>query len=274
MEMEFKQKPWNTIWVIVGAAVVCGALVGIGLRWPNNPLTAREVPATFPFETIPFRGVDHTSPTLHPFLELLKLVFAALIGMVVTAVHKRARRDKPLSRSLEHAQVLLCVAGALMMIIIGNSLPRALGLAGAASIIRFRTPVEDPKDTTILFLLVGLGMATGLGAFGVAGLGTVFVCLFLVVLSRLGEQKPRPMMLEIVASGREFPTAHVQRILAAWQIQSEAREISHGKEATVKYHVTLDPDTPLEVLSEQLMSGGAAGLKSVEWEAPPKKEKG
>ena len=59
----------------------------------------------------------------------------------------------------------------MMMIIIGNSLARAFGIAGAAGIVRFRTPVDDPKDVTILFLLMGLGMATGLGAFAVAGLG-------------------------------------------------------------------------------------------------------
>ena len=65
---------------------------------------------------------------------------------------------------MEQAQTLLCVSGAMMMIIIGNSLARAFGIAGAASIIRFRTPVDDPKDVTILFLLMGLGMSSGLGA--------------------------------------------------------------------------------------------------------------
>ena len=64
---------------------------------------------------------------------------------------------------MEQAQTLLCVSGAMMMIIIGNSLARAFGIAGAASIIRFRTPVDDPKDVTILFLLMGLGMSSGLG---------------------------------------------------------------------------------------------------------------
>ena len=75
--------------------------------------------------------------------------------------------------------MLLCVSGAMMMIIIGNSLARAFGIAGAASIIRFRTPVDDPKDVTILFLLMGLGMSSGLGAFAVAGLGTAFLCIAL-----------------------------------------------------------------------------------------------
>jgi hypothetical protein len=104
---------------------------------------------------------------LQPFIELSKMIAAALIGALVTAIHHPVGRDRP--KSLEQAQTLLCVSGAVMMIIIGNSLARAFGIAGAAGIVRFRTPVDDPKDVTILFLLMGLGMATGLGAFAVAG---------------------------------------------------------------------------------------------------------
>ena len=81
--------------------------------------------------------------------------------------------------------MLLCMSGALMMIIIGNSLARAFGIAGAASIIRFRTPVDDPKDVTILFLLMGLGMSAGLGAFAVAGLGTAFLDEIDATVSRI-----------------------------------------------------------------------------------------
>src|SRR4030095_912356 len=135
-----------------------------------------------------------------------KMIAAALIGALVTAIHTPVSRDRP--KSLEQAQTLLCVSGAMMMIIIGNSLARAFGIAGAAGIVRFRTPVDDPKDVTILFLLMGLGMATGLGAFAVAGLGTAFLCVALMALSRVSTERPRVMSVEISAAGREFPATH------------------------------------------------------------------
>lgn len=208
---------------------------------------------------------------VHPFAELLKLVTAALIGIVVTTVHKRYHRDKPLPRSLLQAQVLLCVAGAMVMVIIGNSVARAFGVAGAAGIIRFRTPVEDPKDTTILFLLVGLGMACGVGLLEVAGMGTAFLCLVLVVLDRFGETKARYMILSLVASGRDFPDEHVHRVLGASVDGYEAREVIHGNEALVRYNVTMTAHTPLGWLSQELMAGGNAGIKSVSWSEPSKK---
>src|SRR5207245_3818586 len=160
---------------------------------------------------------------LQPFIELSKLIAAALIGALVTAVHQPTSRDRP--KSLEQAQTLLCVSGAVMMIIIGNSLARAFGIAGAASIIRFRTPVDDPKDVTVLFLLMGLGMSIGLGAFAVAGLGTAFLCVALVALDRMSTQRAPVMSVEILASGRQFPTTHVEGVFARNQIVFEPREI-------------------------------------------------
>jgi hypothetical protein len=250
---------------VVGVALLGVAIVAATARFPTF-LTATGLSAN-----LPFKGNEENALPLHPFAELLKLVVAALIGIVVTQVHRRYHRDKPLTRSLLQAQVLLCVAGAMVMVIVGNSVARAFGVAGAAGIVRFRTPVEDPKDTTILFLLVGLGMACGVGLLEVAGLGTVFLCLVLVVLDRFGDTKARSMVLSLVATGREFPTEHVTRILNSSVDFYEARELVQGNEAIVKYTVTLAPSTPLSWLSQELMADGAAGLKSVSWSEPPKK---
>jgi hypothetical protein len=188
-----------------------------------------------------------------------------MIGLLVTAIHQPVARDR--GRTMEQAQTLLCVSGAMMMIIIGNNLARAFGIAGAASIIRFRTPVDDPKDVTILFLLMGLGMSTGLGQFAVAGLGTAFLCVALLLLERMTTQKARVMSVEILAAGRQFPTTHVENVFARNQIVFEPREISQSDDVTVKYHTWLDPRTSLEDLSGQLMTEGG-GVKSVAWEHP------
>ena len=116
-----------------------------------------------------------------------------------------------------------------MMIIIGSSLARAFGIAGAASIIRFRTPVEDARDITVLFILMGLGMAAGLGGFAVAGLGTVFLCAMFPLLNLFASDRPRQMMVEIEAEGRDFPLDHVQKVFAVNHVVFEPREVVAGR---------------------------------------------
>ena len=255
---------WDRAWIVLGGAALCALLVAAGLSWSGGgavlDLGSSEIQSP--------AGQD--LGVISPFIALAKLIAAALIGMLVTAIHAPSAPDRPLGRSMRHAQILLCISGAMMMIIIAGSLARAFGIAGAASIIRFRTPVEDPKDVTIIFLLMALGMACGLGAFAVAGLSTAFLCLFLLFLDRRAEHRARTLTIEIEAEGRDFPTDHVQSVFARNRVVFEPREVSQAKETIITYHASVDPNLSLEDLSTQLMAGGAAGVKSVSWEVPKK----
>jgi uncharacterized membrane protein YhiD involved in acid resistance len=264
-----KQKIWTAA-LIAGIGALCLGLLWLDAQWPALVTSGGAPPE------LSLQQAEGHAAVGSPLLQLFKLVVAAIIGLLVTAVHRRYPSDKPLTRSLAQAQILLCVAGSLMMIIIGGSLAIAFGVVGAASIIRFRTPVEDPKDTTILFLLLGLGMACGIGTFAVAGLGTMFLCLVLALLGSMAERKPRLLTLEMVSEGAEFPTDYVHRLLSAYQIEFEPREVEKQEnQSTVKYEVTLlDPDTPLRKLSDQLMDEKAAALKAVTWKIPKNVSKG
>jgi anti-anti-sigma factor len=260
-----RRVPWPAVRIVAAIAVMTA-----GLWWAEGRFAAPGLPGATITDTGAVVSTTVSPMRQHPLVELLKLVAAALVGLVVTATQRRLHRDKPMSQAMEHAQVLLCVSGAAIMMIIGNSVARAFGIAGAASIIRFRTPVEDPKDITVLFLLMALGMASGLGLFAVAGLGTAFLCVLLALLDYVGSRKPRTMMVEIVSEGREFPVAHVQSVFARNKVIFEPREMSQGDEATFEYHTTLDPHLALEDLSAQLMTQGS-GVQSVSWK-PPKRD--
>jgi anti-anti-sigma factor len=259
--------PWRTIRIAAAGAALCGGLVWAGLSWPAELSGIGDLAQAIQGGTAKAHAVPWHR--FQPFIELLKLVAAALVGLLVTAVHQPKTRER--SRAMDQAQILLCVSGAMMMIIIGNSLARAFGIAGAASIIRFRTPVDDPKDVTILFLLMGLGMSAGLGAFAVVGLGAAFLCTMLLALGDATTQKSRVMSVEIVATDERFPARHVEDVFARHHIAFEARQISQLDKASVRYQTWMAPDVCLDDLNAQLMSE-VAGVKSVAWE-PAKRER-
>ena len=256
--------------VLVRTAILCGVLLTIGLIWREALLTG-EIPISIPGVTTTPGGAPILPTLHHPFVELAKLVAAFLVGLAITVIHRYSRNDpSTLGASMEHAQVLLCVSGALMMIIIGDSLARAFGIAGAASIIRFRTPVEDPKDTIVLFLVLGLGMASGLGAFAVVGLGTAFFSGVLIFLSDANRLKR--MTLTLVSSEADFPKQHVQQVLSRFHVQFETYEVIQGSCPAMKYLVVIDPSFPIERASEALQSGEGVVIQSVSWEAVKKKK--
>ena len=261
--------PWRTIRIVVAGSVLCTALVWSGLRWPLE-LTGFGAAAETLLEGANRRNSGIPTHEFQPFIEVLKLIVATLVGLLVTAIHQPTTRDRP--HSMEQAQTLLCASGAMMMVIIGDSVARAFGIAGAFSIIRFKTPVDDPKDVTILFLLMGLGMSAGLGAFAVTGLGTAFLCVTMLALDQIATQRSRLMAVEVTADGRQFPTTHVEGVFARNEVVFEPREISTADDVTVKYVTWLDPRMSLEDLSAQLMAE-ENGVKSVQWEHP-KRERG
>jgi anti-anti-sigma factor len=260
-EARRRQIVWSRVVAIAGASVVCGGLIWMGVRG------SAVVPAVQDIAAAANNSALHAEQLWGP---PLKLVAAALLGLLITAFHIPTVQERPLGRSMQHAQILLCVSGALLMMIIGGSLARAFGVVGAASIIRFRTPVEDPKDTTILFLLMALGMACGLGAFAVAGFGGAFLCAFLAVLDRPGAPRPRAMSVEIVSAKPRFPTADVERVFARNDIVFDPRELTHGEKATVTYHALVDADLSLDDLSAQLVAEAHGDITSVSWELSKK----
>lgn len=94
-----------------------------------------------------------------------RLVAALLLGLVVAGIHAAVTRTpgKVLSRSFLATLVLLSVLIALVTMVIGNSVARAFSLVGALSIVRFRTVVEDTRDTAFVIFAVVVGMGAGSG---------------------------------------------------------------------------------------------------------------
>ncbi len=272
VEVKTRSIHWDRVWTGLAVTFVGLALVGVGVKYPDLGLGVTPDASIFTNRDQAAAAAATQSSFSHPLFELAKLIAAAVIGVLVTIVHRQYRHgaERQNNPTMDQAQVLLCISGAMMMIIIGNNLARAFGIAGAASIIRFRTPVEDARDITILFLLMGLGMAAGLGALAVAGLGTLFLCAMIPLLNMFSSERPRTMMVEIIAEEREFPGAHVHHVFAVNGILFEPREVSQGDEATAKYLTTLKPTDSLEDLSAQLMGDGKKGIKNVSW-SPPKR---
>lgn len=247
-------------WILAASLLVTGLLVPAGF-WFSPAVHASQ-----PGSSLGIVGGTDLM-VIDPLADGAKLLSAAFIGVLITLVQRYTRRDQPLTVSMEQAHILLCVAGALTMIIIGSSLARAFGIAGAASIIRFRTPIDDPRDATVLFLLMALGMAAGLGFISVAGIGTLFLAGCLLLMHHSSREVSRSMKVALVSNCRSFPEDHVAHVFAAHHVRVSPLEISHGDQTTVRYRAVLDPGASLEELSTHLMSDGEAGIKSVSWEA-------
>jgi hypothetical protein len=96
----------------------------------------------------------------------IRLGYAALLGIAVATVYFLTQRKKRAeSASFVSTLVLLTVLLAMVSMVIGDDIARAFSLVGALSIVRFRTVVEDTRDTAFVIFAVIAGMAAGAEAY-------------------------------------------------------------------------------------------------------------
>src|ERR1051325_4270510 len=124
-----------------------------------------------------------TLDTAHFEVILLRMIVAGLLGAFLG--YRLWRRllpnTLPPARETAQAQTLIAIAGALMVVVIGQSTARAFGLVGLGGFIRFRSGIKDTRDAAVMFVMIGIGMACGLGAIPMAVVATVFASVVLAI---------------------------------------------------------------------------------------------
>lgn len=123
-----------------------------------------------------------TEQTLDPVLVAGALVLSFLLSAVFAAVYQYTFRGFTYSRSYIHTMILGSMVVCMLIMAVGNNLARGMGILGTLAIIRFRTPVRDPRDAMFLFACLGVGIACGSGMPLVAAVGTVAINLAALVL--------------------------------------------------------------------------------------------
>jgi hypothetical protein len=83
-------------------------------------------------------------------------------GVYAVACLRGGRRAEP---SFLTTLVLLSLLISLVTLVIGNNIARAFSLVGTLAIVRFRTVVEDTRDTSFVIYSVACGMCAGSGYF-------------------------------------------------------------------------------------------------------------
>ena len=121
-------------------------------------------------------GVEATAPAI-PLIDLvLRLSLALVFGTIVATIYRLTQRgDVTSSPTFVPTLVMLTVLLAIVTQVIGNSAALAFSLVGILSIVRFRTVVEDTRDTAFVIFAVVVGMATGVANYTVALTGLVIV---------------------------------------------------------------------------------------------------
>jgi hypothetical protein len=183
-------------------------------------------------------------------------VLAASLGWHFVRFGRTLANRKASARTL----LFVSLTTVLIISVVKSSLALSLGLVGALSIVRFRTPIKDPEELAYLFLAIALGL--GLGAD--QRLATILA--FLVILGILtfrrflaAGKKAHHLFLNVEVpqtdgSGVEFST--VTGLLTDHVSVADLRRLDVREGAMqVSFYIDCEDDRALVAAMDSLKKG-------------------
>ncbi|WP_206110264.1 DUF4956 domain-containing protein [Paenibacillus aquistagni] len=113
---------------------------------------------------------------------LITMGMAFIIGFFIYLLYKRVFSGVLYSKSFNVSLIGMSMITAMIILAVNSNLVLSLGMVGALSIVRFRTPIKDPTDLIFLFWSAAAGIVVGAGFYTLAILGSVIVGLILFFL--------------------------------------------------------------------------------------------
>lgn len=198
----------------------------------------------------------------------------SLAAFLAALLAFRPRRGVSYSRRnpyVAQTQILMAVVAGAMMMVVGDSAARAFGIFAAASLVRFRTNIRDPKETTVLLICLGVGLAAGIGRWDMAVILTVFVLLALAILEYFeSSQAFRSMEVSIATRNVDLTNAALQQVFLGHRVDNELLELDRQDEedpmGKIVYQVNLGSSVTTSALSEEIFKADTANVDSIEWD--------
>ena len=198
-----------------------------------------------------------------------RLGVAAVLGLIIAVVYFGSQRRTagevfPVAATM----VLLTILVAMTTLVIGNNVARAFSLVGALSIVRFRTIVDDTRDTAFVIFAVVVGMAVGAGDLRVCIAGVPIVAATSLLLHSIEKHSKRlvserKLEVRIIRDGdpNALLAAAFAEHLATHRLVS-ATTAKQGQSIELRYLVRLTHADGVLVLLRSLQA--IAGVESVE----------
>lgn len=113
---------------------------------------------------------------------LLIIISSLILGFFISLVYIFTHKKEGYSSGFTATLIMLPAIISMIILLIGSNVARAFSLAGAFSLIRFRSEPGDPKDIAYVFFSLGVGLSCGMGYIGYAAVFCVIMCAVMTAM--------------------------------------------------------------------------------------------
>ncbi len=184
------------------------------------------------------------------------LAWAFFLASLIAITHRLTFRGDPYPAQFFQALVLGSIVTAMVMMAVGDSLARGLGVFGAMAIIRFRTRIDDPRNVLFLFAALSSGLAVGVYGFMISFAGTIIFCLGAAILYFSPFRSHSHHWQAMLLLKEDEPVSVVEEILlgSCWEIRQTGT--ASAADGFIRYEYSLALKGRKDDLVRALMKTG------------------
>ncbi len=250
-------------------AVACALLLTVA-PFVVEPAAQQQLPQQAAEQPAPAPDAERR---LAPFEEiaeaLIRLPVAAVLGAALALRPKRRGTPKR-QPAVVQTQIMLAVVGAVIMLVVGQSLARAFGIVGAANLIRYRSKIDDPKDAVVMLCALAVGLASGVGIYALAVFSAAFMVAALWIIESFEPETRKHFNLTVKAGDdTDALRPRIEQILTRYGCEFELRTSSDQE---VCYDVRVPLELQTDRISNSILRLDPEGHAAVEWSDAKKKK--
>jgi len=198
--------------------------------------------------------LEQFSQSISVSMILCSLVVAFLISLFIVLVYKKTFSGIVFNKSSVLTIIMLAMTTAMIIRTINSNLSLSLGMVGALSIVRFRTAIKDPVDTSFMFWAITAGIMSGAGLYVVAAVGSLCVgLLFYIVYLMDVKAKAQYLLVVIYNAVAEEEVKSVLETIKKKNLKSRSANAAGTLELT--FEVTYGNDVDQAITSLQAING-------------------
>jgi uncharacterized membrane protein YhiD involved in acid resistance len=149
------------------------------------------------------------------------------------------------------------------MLVVGSSLARAFGIVGAASLIRYRSKIDDPKDAGVMLCCLAVGLASGVGLYGLAVFATVFLVGALALIESFEPKRVTNFELRLSGINKAGDLRpHLERVLMRYRIEHSLRTQADDE---LSYDVQVPYEIETDRVTNAILRLDTTDGATVEW---------
>lgn len=154
---------------------------------------------------------------------IINMGVSLLVGLFIFYIYKKTFQGVLYQRSFNVSLVAISMVITLVIMTISGNLVLSLGMVGALSIVRFRTPIKDPVDLVFIFWAISVGIANGVGYFNISIIGSIILTIVILFMTRKDDpDHPYLLVMQLDNSADEAAiTTEVKKSVERFMFKSK-----------------------------------------------------